>query len=152
MNSNLVVNILSKFDIKTKIFCVSINNQIKRKFGKEFWVIPICYLFFFILDVIRIFFFAKENPVKYAGIGYYGCGDKIWFIVDQTVLIFCVGNLFLLGLYYQDDNEWLININEFYIEIRDKELDSILNKFSHRLFKSYKRLSFFVRICFQFII
>ena len=152
MNSNLLVNILSKFDINTKIFCVSINNQIKRKFGKEFWVIPICYLFFFILDVIRIFFFAKENPEKYGGIGYYGCGDKIWFMVDLTALIFCIGNLFLLCLYYLDNNEWLININEFYNEIRDKELDLILTQFSHRLFISYKRLLLFLIIFCQFII
>ena len=85
MDSNLLVIILSKFDIKTKIFCVSIDNQFNRKFGKGYWVIPICYLFVFIFDVIRAFFFAKENPENYGGIGYYIGGENkgSWWILQR---------------------------------------------------------------------
>ena len=141
MDSNLLVIILSKFDIKTKIFCVSIDNQFNRKFGKGFSVIPICHLFVFILDVFRAFIFAKENPENYGEIGYYIGGENKWFMVDFAQMIFSIVNFSLLGLYYLDDNKWLININEFYNEIRVKELDLILNQFSHRLFMSYRKLT-----------
>ena len=151
MNSNLLVDILSKFDIKTKIFCVSMDNQIKRKFGRDFWVIPICYLLFFFLDFIRIVFFAKNDPEKYAGPGYYAVGEKIWFIVDLSFMIYGFVNLSLIFLYHLDNNEWLININEYYNEMRDKELDLIFNQFSHRLLFFTKKLSLFVIIFLQIL-
>ena len=67
-------------------------------------------------------------------------------------MIFSIVNFSLLGLYYLDDNKWLININEFYNEIRVKELDLILNQFSHRLFMSYRKLTLILKISTEFLI
>ena len=132
MENNIIIDIISKYDIKSRFITVSIQNQFSRKFGKGFWIISIIYLFVFTVDVIRILFFANENPVKYGGIGYYFGDEKIWFITDLCSVSFNFLAISLLFLYRQDDNEWLINVNNFYNEIRDRNLDRNLIQSSNR--------------------
>ena len=149
MERKFLVQIFSKFDIKSKYLTLSIENQITRKFGKGFWIISILYLFGFILDVIRIIFFASYNPRKYGGIGYYFAGERIWFIIDLCPVSYSILTLSVLYLYHQDDNEWLMNINEFYNEIRDRNLDTILIQSSNRFAKLSKKLKSILIICIQ---
>ena len=117
MENNFIIDLLSKCDVKSKLITLSNESQFTRKFGKGFWVIFIGYLSVFILDIIRLLFFANDNPGKFGGTGYYMGGEKIWFMADICQFCFTALVLSFLYLYHQDDNEWLMNINQFYKEV-----------------------------------
>ena len=139
MENNMIINLFSKYDIKSKFIRVSIENQLARKFRKGFWIILLFYLIVFILDITRVLFFASKDPIKYGGSGYYFGGEKIWFITDLCQDSFNFLAISLLLLYHQDDCEWIINLNNFYNEIRDKNLDTILIQKSNQ-FMNYSKI------------
>ena len=70
-------------------------------------------------------------------------------MTDVCQITYNILALSLLYIHHQDDGEWLMNINEFYNEIRDRNSDRILIQSSNRLINIWRISRYYMMIIFQ---
>ena len=140
-DSKFLLKLIEKFDLPTLIYQFSSERQSFKKFENSLMFLMLFYTFLVIQNVIKLILIDNndvENLIKYGSTGYYSGGVETRLIIDFSQISIDLLSLLLLIHYYLDRNEWLLNVNQIYNQIRNEEIDQIFEELGKGLLKSMK--------------
>ena len=141
MSSNILFEVLSKFDINIKYFKIKIKNQLNRKYEHFYWVLCFVSLPLLLINTFNLVLISDDDVNrlnKFGSIGYKMGGKTSSFMMDACAVTFYVNVLVLIFNYLFDKMQWLLKMSSIYEEIRTKHFDKFLMNFAKKLSFYYK--------------
>ena len=142
-----LINIFKEFDFFTKLFKIShFNRDLNSMKNKTIVIFLTIYLCFVIIKNSLFLILIDDNQdsilINLGDIGYLLTGKSARFILDLCQLTFWSTVLVYLIQYQIFDNQWILEINEIYEQIKTKSMDRRLKLKSTKIVKFFKLVNF----------
>ena len=124
MSSNLLIEVLSEFDINYKYYKISVKQQLNKNYGKNYWFLCFVLLSLLSFNTFILFLISDEyidSLNKYGSIGYSSGGKISRLMVDAAVIIFYCCEFLIIVYHFLDKMLWLLKMSSIYEEIRTRD-------------------------------
>ena len=154
MDNYFLIEVFSSFDINYKYFKINVKNQLNRNYGHFYWMwFSIILLIFLLNSYILLFISDKdiEGLKLFGSLGLMIGTQSSRFMMDIGIVSYIAQVLIFLLNYFVDKMEWLLKMSSIYEEIRNKDFDKYLMKYSKKLLFYYKIGIYLVNIAINSI-